>query len=282
MTSKICFQHWRSMGFILANILMVTLFVACGSTSTRDFTPLTLLPTPVATELPGEVKEVWDEALTYVDFNYDIELPMSDADWKVEYDFMMDVTGAGAYRLTADSCVVTISNPLMDLGSSIYHVALDDAAAGFHWEGDVDCQGQVLSSFGSENHLSSSVPSSLNIVKMADLQETVGIEVCRLDCASYTPLFTIGDPELIADLIRALDTDMPLRPHARCPATYKLRFILVDGQHYDFGYTCQMRTPTFLRGNQAFWHGQDAIAPDAFNELMLPLIAHEPVIEHLW
>lgn len=34
-----------------------------------------------------------------------------------------------------------------------------------------------------------------------------------------------------------------------------------------------MMTPTYLRGGQAFWMGQDALAPDAFNQLILPLIA---------
>ena len=95
----------------------------------------------------------------------------------------------------------------------------------------------------------------------------------RLDCASYTPLYTIGNPELISALVDALDSDLPLRPRTQCPAVYQLRFILEDGQHYDFGYTCQMMTPTFLRGNQDFWMGQDGIAPDAFNDLILPLIA---------
>jgi hypothetical protein len=261
------------MGIVVIIILLPYLFVACDSTPAGDFTPITALPTPVATVLPEGVKEAWGEALTYIDNNYDIELPMSDADWMVEYDFLLDSTGSGAYRLTADSCVVTISNPLLGLGSSLYHVILDDAAAGFHWEGDVDCQGQVLSSFSTEHNLNSSVPESINIVKMAGLTKTVGIEVCRLDCASYTPFFTIGNDKLIADLVRALDTEVLLRPHARCPATYQLRFILADGQHYDFGYACQMVTPTYLRGNQEFWLGQDAIAPDAFNELMLPLIA---------
>ena len=128
----------------------------------------------------------------------------------------------------------------------------------------------------------SSVPDSINLVTLADLHTTVGIEICHLDCASYTPFYTIGNPELIAALVDALDTDIQLRPHARCPATLQLRFVLANGQHYDFGYACQMMTPTFLRGNQDFWHGQDAVAPDAFNELMLPLLAPGSVEGYSW
>jgi hypothetical protein len=147
---------------------------------------------------------------------------------------------------------------------------------GVKWNGDADALEQVLPQWPSVDYLTAaSVPNSINLVTLADLHNTVGIEVCHLDCASYTPLYTIDNPELVATLVDALDTDMPLRPHARCPATYQLRFILANGQHYDFGYTCQMMTPTFLRGNQEFWMDQDAIAPDAFNALMMPLIPPE-------
>ena len=137
---------------------------------------------------------------------------------------------------------------------------------------DVDAQGQVSLKSSSVGDTAVSGPDTINIVTLVDLHSTAGIEVSRLDCATYTPLYTIGNPELIATLVKALNSDMLLRPHVRCPSVYQLRFILADGQYYDFGYTCQLMTPTFLRGNQEFWMGQDAVAPDAFNELMLPLI----------
>jgi hypothetical protein len=248
--------------------------VGCNPQVEETFTPFTPVPTAVTAELPEGVKIARDAAIAYVNINYDIWPRISEADWKVACVTPEDIVGASAYRLTADSCVITVSYPVTAPDSTIYHVVLDDSAVNFHWEGDVDAQGQVLPQWLSVDDLAaSSAPSSINLVILADLHSTVGIEVCQLDCASYTPFYTIGNPEHIAALIDALDTDMPLRPHARCPATYQLRFILADGQHYDFGYTCQMMTPTFLRGNQDFWMGQDAVAPDAFNELMLPFIA---------
>lgn len=121
-----------------------------------------------------------------------------------------------------------------------------------------------------------SVLDTINLATMAELRNTTQIEVCRLDCASYTPFLTIKDADLITALVKSLDTDIPLRPHARCPAVYQLHFTLRNGQHHYFGYTCEMMSPTFLRGNQEFWGGRDAIAPDAFNELLLPLIAPTP------
>jgi hypothetical protein len=282
MFSKDRWQFWRRAAFGFLLMLAPMFIVGCWLEVEESFTPLTRVPSAVTAELPDGVKMARDAMLTHVTSKYDIKLPVSDADWAVEYDALEDIIGAGAYRLTADSCVVTISNPLMFPDTFIYHVILDDAAAGFHWEGDVDCQGQVLQPWSSANNPAVPVPDTINIVTLADLHSTAGIEVCRLDCASYTPLFTIGNQELIASLISALDSDMPLRPHVRCPAVYQLRFILADGQHHDFGYTCQMMTPTYLRGNQDFWMGQDAIAPDAFNELMLPLISPQLPDDSAW
>jgi hypothetical protein len=282
MLSKNRYQLWRRMGFGFLLILTLLILAGCSSTEERDFTSLINTPAAVPAELPDGVKMARDAAVTYVTFNYNLQLPMHDADWLVEYDVQQDFIGAGAYRLTADSCILNISNPLPDPDSPIYHVVLDDAAAGFHWEGDVDCQGQVLLPWSSVENSTAFMPKTINIVALTDLYSTVGIEVCRLDCGSYTPLFTIGDPELIASLISTLDSDMPLRPHAQCPAAYQLHFILAEGQHHDFGYTCQMMTPTFLRGNQEFWMGHDAIVPDAFNELMLPLIAPHVFNDVAW
>jgi len=276
-------QIWQRMilSFLLAFLLMF--IVGCRPDIEETFTPFTPAPTAVTAKLPEGVKMARDAALAYVNLNYDIWPRISEADWEVACVTPKDIVGASAYRLTADSCVITVSYPVTAPDSTIYHIVLDDPATDFHWEGDVDVLGQVLPQWLSVDDLPySSIPHSINLVTLADLQNTVGIEVCHLDCASYTPLYTIGNPELIATLVDALDVDMPLRPHARCPATYQLRFIMANGQHYDFGYTCQMMTPTFLRGNQDFWMGQDAVAPDAFNELMLPLLAPDPIDEYLW
>ena len=272
MIDKDRYQLWSKMGLVFLLTIIMFFATGCNATSERDFSAVRPLPTPIAAELPDEVKKVRDVALTHIDRQYDINLPMSDADWTVEYDILVDIIGAGAYRLTADTCVVTISNPVMGFDTAIYHVVLDDPAAGFHWEGDVDCQGQVLPSWSSAIDESSADMDTINLVEVAGLRRTVGIEVCSLDCASYTPFYTIANPEFVAALIDALDTEMPLRPHARCPAIYQLRFILANGQHYDFEYACQMMTPTYLRGGQDFWNGQDAVAPDAFNKLIMPLI----------
>jgi hypothetical protein len=46
-----------------------------------------------------------------------------------------------------------------------------------------------------------------------------------------------------------------------------------DGQRQSIAFGGDMTSKAFLRGNQAFWQNQDAVAPPAFNELMLSLTA---------
>lgn len=269
----------RKCSFALLFFALLLFCAGCSAARPAEFTPVTLVPTPLATELPEGIERVHDATVSYLMQEYDLRLPARAADWSIEYNVAGDLVGAGAYRLAVEGCVMSISNPLMAPHSLTYYVVMDDVASGLHWEGYVDCQGGIVPAASSRpsasDTLSSTVPDTINIVQLANLRKTVGIEVCWLDCASYVPRYTIGNRQLIAALVEALDTDMKLRPHAPCPASYQLRFILEDGQHYDFGYACQMMTPSFLRGSQEFWRGQDGIAPDAFNALLLPLIQLE-------
>lgn len=273
---QICQRKWFSLLFILGLLL----FAGCSSAPEMEPVPTTPVAAPVTSQLPAGVEMAHDATIAYLTDEYDVQLPARSADWSTEYSLVDDLLGEGAYRLTADSCILTISNPLMAPDSIIYYVVLDDAEAGIHWEGSVDCQGHVFPAWSpprlSEDEATAVPSDTINIVQAADLHKTVGIEVCKLDCASYTPHYTIGSPKLIAALVETLDSDLPLRPHVPCPAVYQLRFVLEDGQYYDFGYTCQMMSPAFLRGGQEFWMGQDAVAPDLFNGLMLPLI--EPAL----
>lgn len=283
MFGKSRLQLWQLVAFWFLLMITLMLVVGCNPKFKETFTPLTLVPTPVAGELPAEVKMARDAALVFVNSNYDAGLRFPDANWTVERIVLENIGGTCVYRLTSDRCVVTVSYSSLHSDSAIYHVVLDDSAADFHWEGDVDAEGKVSPLWWPEDDPSvSSVPPTINLVTLTNLRTTVGIEICHLDYACYTPLYSIGNPELIAALVDALDTDIQLRPRARCPATYQLRFVLANGQHFDFGYACQMMTPTFLRGNQEFWHGQDIVAPDVFNELMLPLLAPGSVEGYSW
>ena len=117
------------------------------------------------------------------------------------------------------------------------------------------------------------VSENINLVTLADLDQTFQIDVLRREdgnnstSAYFEKLFTITDTETIQAVVAALDRDLNLRPGAACPALYTLLFHLADGRQHEFGYACEMASPSFLRGGQLFWQGQDVLAPDALNRL---------------
>jgi len=118
------------------------------------------------------------------------------------------------------------------------------------------------------------VGGSINLVAVADLRQTTQIDVLRREDgndrtpANFEELFAISDDATIYSLVDALDEDLELNLRADCPALYTLVFHLTDGRQHEFGYACEMVSPSFLRGGQAFWLGQDVMAPDAFNRLI--------------
>ena len=143
----------------------------------------------------------------------------------------------------------------------------------------VACQAETSSNGGDTQTpklviVTRQVGTSLNLVALADLDQTVRIEVLRRENGSdstsayFEELFTITDAETIRTMVAALDRDLNLRPPAQCPALYTLVFHLTDGQQLELGYACDMVSPSFLRGGQLFWQGQDVIAPDTFNRVL--------------
>ena len=117
------------------------------------------------------------------------------------------------------------------------------------------------------------VDASLNLVALADLGQTTRIDVLRREdgndstSAYFEELFTITEMETIHTIVEALDRDLDLKPRAQCPALYTLVFHLTDGRQQEFGYACEMASPSFLRGGQVFWQGLDVITPDIINRV---------------
>jgi len=119
---------------------------------------------------------------------------------------------------------------------------------------------------------------AINIVDEAGLAQTQKITVLKLDPdapVSHQPMNFISEPAVVAEILASLNSDVHLMPRARCPAPFTLRFHLADGTFQEIGYACELQTPSFLRGDQDFWHGKDALAPDGFNALLCPHLTGE-------
>ena len=119
---------------------------------------------------------------------------------------------------------------------------------------------------------------SINLTALAGLDQTTRIDVLRREdgddstAVHFEELSIITDDETIHALVEALDGDLDLEPRVRCPALYTLVFHLRDGRQHEFGYACEMASPSFLRGGQLYWQGKEAIAPDAFNRVLSDIL----------
>jgi hypothetical protein len=113
----------------------------------------------------------------------------------------------------------------------------------------------------------------VNVVKQAGLDQTTTIELLELDMASDSPTrgeyverVAIADPQLLDEILAALDTDLQVAPKVACIPDYTLRFRLADGAMQEFGYSCD--SAPFLRGEQGFWKGKDFVPPEQFDALL--------------
>ena len=116
-----------------------------------------------------------------------------------------------------------------------------------------------------------SAQASINLTDRANLERTTQIVIFRrTDDAAPMCVYlrTIVDSDLMHQFVVALDTDVKLTEPVQHPGAYELAFYLDDGSVQRFEYDCCLASPAFLHGEQAFFQGKRASAPDAFNALM--------------
>ena len=128
----------------------------------------------------------------------------------------------------------------------------------------------------------------INLATKAELVQTIQIDMLRREGRDestpvyFEELFAITDDETIHTIVEALDKDLDLKPRSRCPALYTLVFHLRNGQQHEFGYACEMASPSFMRGGQSYWQGKDVIAPDAFNRAVSERLNEAGILEILF
>jgi len=97
-------------------------------------------PTPLTA--PEEVQMARDAALTYLSEQYGEKVPAPDLAWQVEL-VTSGLVGAGKYQYVAGDWVIRIDYPVVAPHLVVYQVTIDNATAGFLWQGEVDANGQV-------------------------------------------------------------------------------------------------------------------------------------------
>ena len=201
-----------------------------------------------------------DVALDHLRQQYGDEAPPPDLDWTEENITAEGLVGASTFRYQTDSWNATVSFPVVLPSATVYTIELFGRQGEFYWQGQVDAQGNV-----SE--------LKVNPVEEAGLAGTTQIDILELDLDSnsathgeYVARVTIVEPELVNQMVAALDTDLVVAPKLSCIPEYTLRFQKEVGNVQEFGYSCG--GASFLRGEQAFWQGQDFFPAEAFDALL--------------
>lgn len=135
---------------------------------------------------------------------------------------------------------------------------------------------------GDHRTVLSSSTGTVDVTVEAGLDDTTEILVYeQAECAPGMSVYlqTISDPAVVHRLVAMLDTKLELIAQEQCPTHYRLVFLLEDGSAQTFSYACQQATPSFLGGDQDFWWGQSAIAPDHFSRVMGEEIASTPSLD---
>jgi hypothetical protein len=160
---------------------------------------------------------------------------------------------------------IWISFPADAPETGVYEGMVFRRSGEFYWEGMVDAAGQV-------------VELRVNVVEQAGLEGTTRLEILELDLSSDSPTqgeyverLAIEDPQLLDQILAALDTELEVAPKVACIPETTLRFHLADGRVQEFGYTCS--GASFLRGEQDFFQEKDYCPPEQFDALLQAQLA---------
>jgi hypothetical protein len=160
---------------------------------------------------------------------------------------------------------IWISFPADSPETEVYEAMVFQRSGEFYWEGRVNTAGQVAE-------------LGVNVVEEAGLDGATRLEILELDLASDSPTqgeyverLIIEDPQLLDQLIAALDTDLQVTPKVACIPENILRFHLAGGGLQEFSYSCS--GVSFLRGEQEFWQGRDYRPPAQFDALLQAQLA---------
>jgi hypothetical protein len=136
---------------------------------------------------------------------------------------------------------------------------------GFTLEIHTDGLGENVVSCTAVAELSST--PSLNLVEAANLTNITSIVVLALPAGSDPVEFVrVDDPPRIAIALDALAGETHFAEKSDCTSPFQIDFNS-DAGTVSFLYACP-GTSEVIRGNQAFWDGQDGIVPGPFQTII--------------
>ncbi len=144
-------NHSGLLTLFLISALSVLVLNACATGTEED----TGLPTIAATAAAADettgigATVAFETVLAFVNQRYGETAPSADLLWTTENITPVGLVGLTTFQYTAETCVATVSYPIVAPDATIFHVDIVDEATGFVWAGEVDAAGQVteLSAF---------------------------------------------------------------------------------------------------------------------------------------
>ncbi len=256
-----------SAGLLLT--LSASILCGCGLIPTGSTEVVTVITTDVTPEgtVDMEYVNALNAVLAYLSERYGEQAPPPGLAWTGENVTPDRIVGSLDFKYTAQDgdWVARISRPVVAPEAVVYKVFLYSRTGGFYWQGEVDADGQVTE-------------PRVNLVEEMGLSGIMKVKVVEFDLASdsatrgqYIDRLTLTEPQLLNEIVTALDTDLRVAPKVACIPEYQLHFHLADGTVQELEYSCG--GATFLRGKQDFWQGEDFFPPEQFDALIQAQLA---------
>jgi putative hemolysin len=94
-------------------------------------------------EIPAEVTGVRDIALAYLVQKFGENAPPVGAAWSGEQNIPPELVGSALYQFSSEDWQISITYPIVAPEAVVYTITVDNPTAGFHWQGQIDAEGQV-------------------------------------------------------------------------------------------------------------------------------------------
>lgn len=131
----------RFQTFLTAFVLSI--LSACGSYQVQIENDVAGADIPAAQVAPVEVLVARDTALFYLREIYGESIPPGDTVWTLTQMPSDGLVGASNFRFESLGWTVVITFPIVLPEETIYTIELFNSTSGFHWQGQVDAQGNV-------------------------------------------------------------------------------------------------------------------------------------------
>jgi hypothetical protein len=141
-----CSIEWTRIGALFALIALLLSAPLLGGCMARTQDPVEE-PDPAESEpivRPSDPAMALDAVLAYLREEYGRTVPAAGIAWQAQDATPGGLVGSNTTVYTSEGWTVTVLTPVVNPVDVVYQVTVDDEALGFHWAGQVDATGHVM------------------------------------------------------------------------------------------------------------------------------------------